>query len=54
MSKTIILVLYVKNEEMLNNCNLGWNALDDMLDKELHVPVKHGKEKSVTYYNKRI
>ena len=44
MSKTIIMVLYVKGEPMMNNCYLDFDALDDMLDKDLHVPVKHGKD----------
>lgn len=44
MSKTIVVVLYTKNEPMLNKCTLDLNALDDMLDKELCLPFKHGKD----------
>jgi hypothetical protein len=44
MSKTIVAVFYVKDTEILNNCIMDWNALDDMLDKELELPVRHSTE----------
>jgi hypothetical protein len=45
MSKTVIAVLYLKGEDLMNNLILDWSALDDMLDKDLYVPVKHGTDR---------
>ena len=42
--RTIVVVLYKCGEEMMNRCRMSYNALDDYIDKELNLPVKHGTE----------
>lgn len=44
MSNTAIFVLYEKGKETIPNCILDFKALDDMLNKKLKLPVKHGAE----------
>jgi len=39
-----MVVLYRRGEEIFNKCVLDFEALDDMIDKDINVPVKHNSE----------